>query len=31
MQLSQMTLAQYWDVITNGQVVAAYKVTLLAA
>jgi len=31
MQLSQMTLAQYWDVITNGQVVAAYKVPLLAA
>ena len=31
MQLLQMTLAQYWDVITNGQVVAAYKVTLLAA
>ena len=31
MQLSQMTLSQYWDVITNGQVVAAYKVTLLAA
>lgn len=31
MQLSQMTLAQYWEVITNPQVVAAYKVTLLAA
>src|SRR5476651_1084861 len=31
MQLSQMTLSQYWDVITNGQVIAAYKVTLLSA
>ncbi|WP_369828294.1 sulfate/thiosulfate ABC transporter permease CysT [Hafnia sp. CBA7124] len=31
MQLSQMTWQQYWDVITNPQVVAAYKVTLLAA
>ena len=31
MQLSQMTLARYWEVITNPQVVAAYKVTLLAA
>jgi len=31
MQLSQMTLAQYWSVITNDQVVAAYKVTLLSA
>ena len=31
MQLSQMTLAQYWEVITNPQVVAAYEVTLLAA
>ncbi|OON39051.1 sulfate ABC transporter permease subunit CysT [Izhakiella australiensis] len=31
MQLSQMTLAQYWQVITNPQIVAAYKVTLLAA
>lgn len=31
MQLSQMTLAQYWTVITDPQVVAAYKVTLLAA
>ena len=31
MQLSQMTLAQYWEVITNPQIVAAYKVTLLAA
>lgn len=31
MQLAQMSLAQYWDVITNPQVVAAYKVTLLAA
>lgn len=31
MQLSQMTLAQYWEVITNPQVMAAYEVTLLAA
>lgn len=31
MQLAQMSWAQYWEVITNGQVVAAYKVTLLAA
>ena len=31
MQLSQMTLAQYWAVISNAQVVAAYKVTLLSA
>ncbi|PIJ51562.1 sulfate ABC transporter permease subunit CysT [Erwinia sp. OLTSP20] len=31
MQLSQMTLAQYWQVVTNPQIVAAYKVTLLAA
>ncbi|MBF3267509.1 molybdate ABC transporter permease subunit, partial [Leptospira borgpetersenii serovar Ballum] len=31
MQLSQMTWAQYWDVISNPQVVAAYKVTLLSA
>jgi len=31
MQLSQMSLAQYWEVITNPQVVAAYKVTLLSA
>lgn len=31
MQLSQMTLAQYWSVITNDQVIAAYKVTLLSA
>lgn len=31
MQLAQMTWQQYWDVITNPQVVAAYKVTLLAA
>jgi sulfate transport system permease protein len=31
MQLSQMTLAQYWDVVTSPQVVAAYKVTLLSA
>ncbi|MFZ4834840.1 sulfate/thiosulfate ABC transporter permease CysT [Rouxiella sp. Mn2063] len=31
MQLSHMTLAQYWSVVSDGQVVAAYKVTLLAA
>ncbi|HBH63804.1 MAG TPA: molybdate ABC transporter permease subunit, partial [Erwinia persicina] len=31
MQLSQMTLAQYWEVVTNPQVMAAYEVTLLAA
>ena len=31
MQLSQMTLDQYWEVVTNPQVVAAYKVTLLSA
>ena len=31
MQLSQMTLAQYWQVISNPQLVAAYKVTLLSA
>ncbi|VFP83109.1 sulfate/thiosulfate ABC transporter permease CysT [Candidatus Erwinia haradaeae] len=31
MQLSQMTLEQYWEVITNPQVVAAYKVTLISA
>ncbi|CCG87945.1 sulfate/thiosulfate ABC transporter permease CysT [Erwinia piriflorinigrans] len=31
MQLSQMTLAQYWQVITNPQVMSAYKVTLIAA
>ncbi|BET97374.1 sulfate/thiosulfate ABC transporter permease CysT [Xenorhabdus taiwanensis] len=30
-QLSSMTWAQYWQVIINPQVVAAYKVTLLAA
>ncbi|TGD36309.1 molybdate ABC transporter permease subunit, partial [Salmonella enterica subsp. enterica serovar Poona] len=29
--LSQMSWSQYWDVVTNPQVVAAYKVTLLAA
>ena len=27
MQLAQMSWAQYWEVITNPQVVAAYKVT----
>lgn len=31
MQLSQMTLVQYWAVISNPQVVAAYRVTLLSA
>ena len=31
MQLSQMSWEQYWEVVTNPQVVAAYKVTLLAA
>ncbi|OQP34642.1 sulfate/thiosulfate ABC transporter permease CysT [Pantoea latae] len=31
MQLSKMTLAQYWEVISNPQLVAAYKVTLLSA
>ncbi|HGM9912313.1 TPA: sulfate/thiosulfate ABC transporter permease CysT [Providencia stuartii] len=30
-QLSEMTWQQYWDVISYPQVVAAYKVTLLAA
>ncbi|SUB70158.1 Sulfate transport system permease protein CysW [Pluralibacter gergoviae] len=30
-QLSQMSWAQYWQVIANPQVVAAYKVTLLSA
>ncbi|AOM39327.1 sulfate/thiosulfate transporter subunit [Xenorhabdus hominickii] len=30
-QLSSMTWTQYWQVIANPQVVAAYKVTLLAA
>lgn len=31
MQLSHMTLVQYWDIITNPQLIAAYKVTLLSA
>ncbi len=31
MQLSHMTLAQYWAVVSDPQVVAAYKVTLLSA
>ncbi|VFP84266.1 Sulfate/thiosulfate ABC transporter permease protein CysU [Candidatus Erwinia haradaeae] len=31
MQLSKMTLEQYWEVITNPQVIAAYKVTLISA
>lgn len=31
MQVSKMTLIQYWNVITNPQVLAAYKITLLSA
>ncbi|AEW44468.1 sulfate transport ABC transporter protein [Serratia symbiotica str. 'Cinara cedri'] len=31
MQLAKMSLAQYWAVISNPQVVAAYRVTLLSA
>lgn len=31
LQLAQMSWMQYWQVITGPQVVAAYKVTLLAA
>lgn len=31
MQLAEMSWSQYWEVITNPQVVAAYKVTLLSA
>ncbi|MBT0727671.1 sulfate/thiosulfate ABC transporter permease CysT [Rosenbergiella australiborealis] len=31
MQLSKMTLADYWRVISDPQLVAAYKVTLLSA
>ncbi len=31
MQLAQMSWAQYWEVIADPQVVAAYKVTLLSA
>ncbi|WP_114193222.1 sulfate/thiosulfate ABC transporter permease CysT [Edaphovirga cremea] len=31
MQLAQMSWSQYWEVITNEQVVAAYKVTLISA
>ncbi len=32
MQLAQMSFwSQYWEVVTNPQVVAAYKVTLLSA
>lgn len=31
LQLAQMNWAQYWQVITGPQVIAAYKVTLLAA
>ncbi|NIF20937.1 sulfate/thiosulfate ABC transporter permease CysT [Candidatus Pantoea multigeneris] len=31
LQLSHMTFSEYWAVITNPQLVAAYKVTLLSA
>lgn len=31
MQLAEMSWSQYWEVVTNPQVVAAYKVTLLSA
>lgn len=31
MQLSKMTLADYWQIITNPQLVAAYKVTIISA
>lgn len=31
LQLSQMTLADYWRVISDPQLVAAYKITLLCA
>ncbi|VFP86919.1 Sulfate/thiosulfate ABC transporter permease protein CysU [Candidatus Erwinia haradaeae] len=31
MQLSKMTLSQYWEVITHPQVITAYKITLLSA
>lgn len=31
MQLAQMSWSQYWEVITNEQVIAAYKVTLISA
>lgn len=31
MQLAKMDWQQYWDVVSNPQVVAAYKVTLLSA
>lgn len=31
MQISKMTFAQYWKVITDAQVLAAYKITLLSA
>ena len=31
MQLSEMSWSQYWEVVTNPQVVAPYKVTLLSA
>lgn len=30
-QLSQMSWAEYWSVITHPQIIAAYKVTLLSA
>lgn len=31
MQLSEMTFLQYWKIISNTQVIAAYKVTFLSA
>lgn len=31
MQLGQMTLAQYWQLITHPQLIAAYQITLLCA
>ncbi|VFP82004.1 sulfate/thiosulfate ABC transporter permease CysT [Candidatus Erwinia haradaeae] len=31
MQLSKMTLVEYWDVISNPQVLTAYKVTFISA
>lgn len=31
MQLSKITLNQYWEIITHPQVIAAYKITLISA
>jgi len=31
MQTAEMTLSQYWNVITNDRVLASYRVTILAA